>query len=184
MNSMALHDPPYYRYLLFEEWDKKAFRLIKKIARKKEYPRILGTPEEKNQFLKMLIRTQKSTYGWRKFLNDILKQIEKSCVIDTKALIIQYPLESVSNGTPAWVTYEEDKIVSNFIDELATRKVKFLGNDQEIAEFVLRFILGQLGHDWEQTIMLIWEILGDKDVIYLKDINKELKNFDYLKLFE
>lgn len=48
----------------------------------------------------------------------------------------------------------------------------------------MRFILGQLGYDWEQTIMMTWEMLGDKDKLSLKETNQELKKFDYLKLFE
>ena len=82
------------------------------------------------------------------------------------------------------MTYEEDKIVSDFIDELATKKVDFEGSDLKIGEFVLRFILGQLGHDWEGTIMMVWEMLGDGDKLNLRELNQEMRNFDYLKLFE
>jgi len=76
-----------------------------------------------------------------------------------------------------------DKIVNDFIDDLETKKIIFEGTNKEISEFVMRFILGQLGHDWEQTIMMIWEILGDKSTLNLKELNQEMKNFDYLNLF-
>ena len=55
---------------------------------------------------------------------------------------------------------------------------------EEIAEFILRFILGQLGHDWEQTIMMIWEMLGEDNSLFIDKLNKEMKNFDYLGIFE
>lgn len=180
---MSIHYPPKYRYALFESWDKEAFELIKRIAKSKNYPEIIGDEKGKNQFLISLIRTQKSLHGWRDFLIDVLEQVKKSNKISVSHLNAKYPLESVSKETPAWVTYEEDKIVSDFIDELKARKIDFIGTDEEISEFILRFILGQLSHDWEQTIMMIWEMLGDENKLSIKTLNEELKNFDYLRLF-
>lgn len=179
-----LHNPPYYRYSLSETWNKKAFLQIKEIAKSKNYPKIFGSEEEINKFLIMLIRTQKSLHNWNDYLADILEQVEKNNIIDTKSLITKYPSSTIGKDKPTWVTYFEDQIVSDFIDELETREIKFIGTNQEISEFILRFILGQLGNDWEQTIMMIWEMLGNDDTLIVKELNAELKNFDYLKLFE
>lgn len=180
---MAINNPPKYRYSFFEEWDREAFETIKNIAKTNFFPQITGSKKDKNQFLTTLIRTQKSLNDWRDFLKDTLDQIKSSGTINTKELNERYPPESIGKNVPEWVTYEEDKIVSNFIDELETRRIDFIGEDKEISEFVLRFILGQLGHDWEQTIMMIWELLGNENKVYLKALNEELKNFDYLKIF-
>lgn len=181
---MAIHYPPRYRYAWFNQWDKDTFAYIKTLAHTKTHPKILGTKEEKNQYLVMMIRTQKSLHGWEEFLKDTLDHIKQIGAIDTKILIEKYPSESVSKDVPAWVTYEEDKIVSSFINELAMKKIDFVGSDEEIGEFILRFILGQLGHDWESTILMIWEMLGDGSTLHIKDLNNEMKNFDYLKIFE
>ena len=181
---MTIQSPPQYRYSFFDPWDKQAYELIKKLAQSKEYPKILGTRDDKNIFLVTLIRTQKALHGWRKFLIDIIAQVKSNGIIDTIELIKKYPPESIAKDTPAWVTYKEDEIVSNFIDELATKKIDFVGTNEEISEFVLRFTLGQLGHDWEWTIMMIWEMLGNKDKLYINKLNKEMKNFDHSKLFE
>lgn len=179
---MAIHNPPQYRYALFDQWDKEAFDFIKEVGKQKNYPKIAGTEEDKNKFLIALIRTQKSLHDWRDFLKDMLAQIKQNNVIDTKFLNDKYPPESISEKAPAWVTYEEDKIVNDFIDELVTRKINFIGSDEEISEFAIRFLLGQLG-DWEWTIMMIWEMLGDNNQLSVKELNEEMKNFDYLKLF-
>ncbi len=181
---MSIHNPPQYRYALFDQWDKEAFDYIKRIGKQKSYPKITGTEKDKNKFLVALIRTQKSLHDWRDFLKDILTQIKQNGAIDTKSLNDKYPTETIGKEVPAWVTYEEDKIVNDFIDELATRKVSFVGSDEDISEFVVRFLLGQLGHDWEQTIMMIWELLGKNDQFSIKDLNEEMKNFDYLKIFD
>ena len=180
---MAIHDPPYYRYSLLEPWDKEAFELIKRIGKNKMYPKLLGTRDDKNNYLIALIRTQKSLHDWRDLLKDTLAQVKQTGTIDTKLLYEKYPPESISKEKPTWVTYEEDQIVNNFIDKLKTRKVNFVGTDKEIAEFILRFTLGQLSHDWEWTIMMIWEMLGDEDTLEIMGLNDEMKNFDYAGLF-
>lgn len=181
---MAIHNPPQYRYSLFEQWDKDTFALIRQIAKTGKYPSINGSQEDRNQFLTALVRTQKSLHDWRDFPRDVISQIQKNHQIDIIGLNKKYPPERIAKDMPAWVTYEEDKIVSNFIDELETRKVNFIGADEEIVEFILRFILGQLGHDWGQTIFMIYEMLGGGDELLVKDLNQELKGFDYCKLFE
>ncbi len=179
-----LHHPPYYRYSLFEKWDKETFDQIKKIAKTKNYPKILGNTFDKNQFLVTLIRTQKSLHNWRDSSKDILNQIKEENTINTILVNKKYPPESIGKNIPDWVTYEGDEIVNDFIDELATKKVFFKGTDMEISEFVIRFIISQLGHDWEQTIMMVWEMLGKNSTISLKELNDEMRHFDYLKLFE
>lgn len=181
---MAIHKIPQYRYPFFEHCDKKAFSTIKKIAKTKHFPRIAGSHQEINQFLTLLLRTQKAKHGWRESLLEIITQIEKTKKIDTIAFIKNHPPSSIKKDSPSWVTYKEDKIVSKFIDELATRKIDFQGTEREISEFTVRFVLGQLGNDWESTIMMVWEMLGDKKKISVKQLNKEMGNFDYLKIFE
>ena len=179
-----MRSPPFYRYALFEEWDKTAFNQIKEIGKTKTYPKVIGSKIDKNLFLITLIRTQKTLNDWRDLLKDILKQISDKNIIHTIVLNKKYPPSSIGNNVPDWVTYEEDKIVNNFIDELETRRINFEGTNDEISEFVIRFILGQLGHDWEQTILMIWEMLGKENTISLEKLNDEMKNFDYLKLFK
>lgn len=181
---MAIHYPPQYRYSLFDDWDHNTFALITNIGKTKKYPQVIGTQVEINDFLKILIRTQKSLHDWRAMLVDILDQVEKSNIIDTKNINIKYPPESISKEEPAWVTYKEDRTVSQFIDTLETREINFVGTNKEVAEFTMRFILGQIGLDWEQTIILILEMLGDEKELKLKELNNEFKNFDYLKLFK
>lgn len=181
---MPIQNPPHYRYSLSEQWNKDAFNQIKEIGQTKKYPKIIGSSDDKNHFLITLIRTQKSLHDWSDFLKDVLQQAKEDNAIDTSSLNKKYPPESIGKDIPQWVTYEEDRIVSDFIDELETRRITFQGIDKEIAEFIFRFILGQLGHDWEQTIMMIWEMLGEENSLSVSELNEEMRNFDYLKLFE
>ncbi len=181
---MAIHNPPRYRYSLFDPWDTKALTTIRQIAETKKYPKIIAThPEEIDAYLTMLIRTQKSLHDWRDFLKDTLAEIDEKGTITIQPLLLKYPPESIGTDAPEWVTYEEDKIVNNFIDELGIKKIHFSGTNEEISKFILRFIIGQLGHDWEWTIMMVWEMLGNGNTLSVPELNEELKNFDYLKIF-
>lgn len=146
---MPIKYPPQYRYSLFEQWDKKAFEQLKEIAKTKRFPEVIGSFNNKNQFLITLIRIQKAIGipyeeyerrrkmteselkirenqnkdDWRNMLMDILKQVEETNAIDTILLNKKYPPQSISKDIPAWVTYEEDKIVNDFIDDLETKKI-------------------------------------------------------------
>ncbi len=180
---MPIHNPPTYRYPLFDPWDKEVFEHIRVLASEETYPKLLGSKEDKDTLLVALIRTQKSTHGWRSLLKDTFDQIRQSGTIDTKALHKKYSPNSVGQDTPAWVTYKEDVIVNDFIDSLAHKRVNFVGSDVEIVEFILRFILGQLGSDWELTILMIWELLGDGSILIVSELNEEMRNFDYCGVF-
>ena len=167
-----------------DQWSKEAFSFIEKLAKTKKLPKIIGTKEEKNKYLVVLIRTQKSLHDWQQLPKDTLDQVKKIGAIDVASLVNKYPAQSISKKIPEWVTYPEDKIVSDFIDELDGKKLDFIGKDEEISEFILRFILGQLGHDWESTILMIWEMLGEDKTLSLASLNKEMRNFDYLHIFK
>lgn len=180
---MSIHNPPFYRYPLFDPWDKEAFQYLKELGSKGMFPKLVGAESDKNMFLIALIRTQKSLHDYRPILKDTLNHIKQSGTIDMKMLHEKYPPESISHDTPAWVTYKGDKIVNDFIDSLADRTIKFVGTDEEISEFILRFILGQLGHDWESTILMLWEMLGERNILLVKEPNQEMKNFDYCGVF-
>lgn len=180
---MPIHTPPFHRYPLFDPWDKEAFAFLTSIGKTKSFPAIKGSVKDLEKYLVALIRTQKSLHDYRHILKDTLEQIKQSNTIDARLLHEKYPPESVGTETPAWVTYKEDKIVNDFIDSLAHKKITFVGSELEIAEFILRFILGQLGHDWESTILMIWEMLGEGEKLVLKEVNEQMKTFDYCELF-
>ncbi|MCL4531217.1 MAG: hypothetical protein M1282_17655, partial [Chloroflexi bacterium] len=84
---MALHNPPEYRYSLFTLWDRKAFKLLKKIGKRRRFPRLVGDPEIRDKFLRALIRSQKSLHGWRGFLKAVLLEIEKAGAVDMSLLV-------------------------------------------------------------------------------------------------
>lgn len=175
--------PPKYRYLLPDDIDREMFEYIKNEGKNKDHFKLDGSEEDKNKFLILLIRTQKSLHDWRAIWIDILNEVKKNNIVDVRSLINKYPEDSIGDDVPDWVTYEGDRIVNDFIDELKTRKISFIGSEKEMIEFILRFWLAQLGSCWESSIMMIWEMLGDDSEISLLELNNELKGFDPLGIF-
>lgn len=180
---MPIHSPPFYRYPLFDPWDKEAFEFFKTVGQSESYPTLKGSSEDKNEYLIALIRTQKALHDYRSILMETITQVKETGAIDTAMLNAKYPPENISTEIPAWVTYKGDRIVNDFIDGLIHRKIQFIGSDVEVTEFILRFILGQLGQDWESTILMVWEMLGDGNTLVVKDLNEEMKKFDYCGVF-
>src|SRR3990167_8389736 len=94
--TMAIHNPPRYRYSLFDPWDTKALTIISQIAQAKKYPKIIAAhSEEIDAYLTMLIRTQKSLHDWRDFLKETLSEIDEKGTITVKPLLLKYPPESI-----------------------------------------------------------------------------------------
>ena len=147
-------------------------------------PTVQGSTQDKDKYLIALIRTQKSLHDYRPILKDTLEQIKKANNIDAMLIQTKYPPDSVSRETPAWVTYKGDTIVNDFIDSLSVRTITFVGSETEMGEFVLRFILSQLGHDWESAILMVWEMLGEGNTLVMRELNEELKKFDYCGVFQ
>lgn len=171
--------PPKYRYPLYDKWDKDCYQLIVKLARQKQIPKILGTKEEINEFLKLLIQSQKMD-DWRKFFRVVLKSISSRQIDIPKILEQKF---QIPKGYERWVVFREDKEISDFLDKFNKRRLQFIGSDKEIVEFILRFILAQLLLDWKSSLYALKEIIGGNSKIKLKSLNKVLSEFDYTNVF-
>src|SRR3989344_3963580 len=132
---------PEWQYPLYKEPDKVAYAILEKIGKSKLYPKLVGSKEEINDFLKLLVVSQKMKY-YRKFRDIALNEFKKK-----------------------------------------EAKIQFIGNDDEVSEFFVRFLLSQLLQDWRCPLMaVLLECLQDKKVKIAK-LNNLLKIWDYTKVF-
>lgn len=171
--------PPKYRYPLYDKWDKDCYKLIVKLANQKQIPIILGTKDEINEFLKLLIQSQKMD-NWRKFLRIILKSISSKQIDIPKILKQKF---QIPKDYEKWVIHREHKELSNFLDKLGKRRPHFIGSDEETVEFILRFTLAQQLLDWKGSLLAIKEIINKKSQVKLKHLSKILSEFDYTRVF-
>jgi hypothetical protein len=171
--------PPKYRYPLYDKWDKDCYKLIVKLSRQKQTPKILGTKEEINEFLKLLIQSQKMD-DWRKFFRIVLKSISLKQIDVPKILKQEF---QIPKGYERWVVFREDREVSDFLDKFSKKRLQFIGSNKEIVEFILKFILAQLLLDWKSSLYALKETIGRNSKIKLKSLNNVLSEFDYTHVF-
>lgn len=179
-NIKHIKNIPKYRYPLYEKWDRDCYNFIVKLVRQKRDLKILGKKEEINQFLKLLIQSQKMD-NWRKFLKIVLKSIYLKQINTTKILKQKFP---IPKGYGRWVIFREHKEISDFLDNFEKKNLQFIGNNKEIVEFVLRYILAQLLLEWKSSIYAMKEIIGNSLRIRLRLLNKVLSEFDYTNVFD
>lgn len=172
--------PPKYRYPLYDKWDKDCYKLIVKLAHQKQIPKILGTKEDINEFLKLLIQSQKMD-NWRKFFRIVLKPVSSKQIVIPRILKQKF---QIPKGYKRWVVFREDREVSDFLDNFEKRRLQFIGSDKEIVEFILRFILTQLLLDWKSSLHALKKFIGKNSKIKLKSLNKVLSEFDYTDVFK
>jgi hypothetical protein len=174
---------PEWQYPLYKDSDRIAYSLFENIGKSGKYPEIIGTESEVNDFLKLMIVSQKSK-NYRQFRDIAIEEI-KSGRIDVPALLEKGKnLEYVKGVDESWAIFQQDKRICELIDAFYDAKIKFEGKNREIAEFIIRFFLSQLLQDWRGPKMaVVLECLNDKKVKVSK-LNKLLKIWDYTKIFK
>jgi len=67
---------PEWQYPLYKESDKIAYAILEKLGKSKSYPKLIGSRDEINDFLKLLILSQKMK-DYRRFRNVVLGEFKK-----------------------------------------------------------------------------------------------------------
>ena len=67
---------PEWQYPLYKESDKVAYAILEKLGKSKSYPKLVGSKDEINDFLKLLVVSQKMK-DYRKFRDIALNEFKK-----------------------------------------------------------------------------------------------------------
>lgn len=173
---------PEWQYPLYEEWDRRYYKLIEKLAKNKKYPKIIGEQEDINIFLKTMIRAQKMK-DWRTFFEIIQDDFKKETFnikrINGKSKHLEIP-----KGIEDWVIFDSDKRICELNDKIGEQKIAFEGNEKEIFEFILRFIGSQFLFNWQTPLMAVFLEIEEKERVRVNKLNDLLKIWDYTKIFE
>ncbi len=173
---------PEWQYPLYKKSDKQAYSILGKIAKTKKYPKLKGSKEEINSFLKLLLQSQKMR-KYRTFRDSVLTQFQNK-EIDLKKILKENQNLKIPKGiVKSWVIFTQDKKLCELIDKVCDKKIEFQGNNKESIEFIIRFSLSQLLIDWRGPIMAtLLECLKNKKT-KLSKLNNLLKTWDYTKIF-
>ncbi len=69
------------------------------------------------------------------------------------------------------------------MDEFRDVDIQFIGNNDKIVEFVIRFLLSQLLQDWRGPLMAVLLECLQKKKVKIAKLNNLLKIWDYTKIF-
>lgn len=174
---------PEWQYPLYKESDKTTYTLLEKLGKSQKYPKLVGFKEEINRFLKLLILSQKMK-NYRRFRDIALNELKKREANISKILNESKDLEIPRGIDTSWAIVGQDKRLCELMDNFQDAKVEFIGNNEQIGEFCVRFLLSQLLQDWRGPLMaIILECLQDKN-IQLSKLNHLLRIWDYTKVFQ
>ena len=170
---------PEWQYPLYKESDKTAYLILEKIGKSKKYPQIVGLQNKINDFLKVMLISQRDK-DYRQFRDIVLDELKN------KEINVSNILEKGKNikiSDKSWATFIQDKRICELIDNISKTTIEFQGINDEIAEFIVRFWLSQLLQDWRgPLIAVLLECLDNKKVKVAK-LNDLLKIWDYTKIF-
>lgn len=174
---------PEWQYPLYKESDVTAYTVLEKLGQSKKYPTLAGSKEEINVFLRLLILSQKMK-DYRKFRDITLGEFKKK-EANIPTILEQSKNIEISRGIDeSWAIVGQDKRLCELMDEFQDAKTEFIGNNEQIGEFLVRFLLSQLLQDWRGPLMaVILECLQDKTV-QISTFNNLLKIWDYTKIFQ
>ena len=173
---------PEWQYPLYKVPDKVAYAILEKLGKSKSYPKLVGSKDEINDFLKLLVVSQKMK-DYRKFRDIALNEFKKKEANIPKILNESKNLEIPRGIDESWAIFIQDKRLCKLMDKFQDAKIQFIGNDDEVSEFFVRFLLSQLLQDWRGPLMaVLLECLQDKKIKIVK-LNNLLKIWDYTKIF-
>lgn len=173
---------PEWQYPLYKESDKVTYTLLEQLGKSKKYPTLVGSQDEINRFLKLLVLSQKMK-DYRKFRDITLDEFKKDKADIKKLLDKSKDLEIHRGIDASWVILLQDKRLCELMDQFQDGKIELVGSNTEVVEFVIRFLFSQLLQDWRGPLMaVILECLPNKTVKISK-LNNLLNIWDYTKIF-
>lgn len=174
---------PEWIYPLYKPFDKKVFKLLVKLGQGRINPKIIGTKNEISKFIKLLIVTQKMK-KYRIFRDIVLEGIKNKGIIDTQHLIKEGKKLKIPKGIDkSWAIFKQDQRLCILIDILVKSKVEYIGNKNDIIEFISRFLLTQLLQDWRGPKMMVVKESIKSRRVGIKKLNKLLKYWDFIGIF-
>lgn len=174
---------PEWQYPLYEAADRLAYSTLEKIGKSQSYPKLIGSAGEINEFLTLLILSQKMK-EYRIFRDITLGEFEKDRVDIPNILDEGKSLQIPRGVDESWAVFTQDKRLCELTDHFRDSRTEFQGTNDEIVEFVIRFLLSQLLMDWRGPLMAVLLECTKKHNVQISKLNDLLKNWDHTGIFK
>ena len=93
---------PEWQYPFWNKWNKDFYMFLEKVA-KRPHPKIIGTKEERNQFLQILLSGQKMK-DYRTFFNILMGEFQKE-EFDVSRIVGRSKYLEIPEGKPDWTIW-------------------------------------------------------------------------------
>jgi hypothetical protein len=171
---------PEWQYPLYEESDRKAYSLLERTGRSGRYPELIGTRKQIGSFLKAMILSQ-GARNYRGFRDLALDGLGRGSVI-VPEILKNGGLVS-QEADRSWAVFMQDKRICELMDRFGAVEMEFRGDNREVAEFVVRFLLSQLLQDWRGPLMAVVLECLENRIVKVSELNDMLKIWDYTGIF-
>ncbi len=120
---------------------------------------------------------------YRKFWGIALSEFKKKEVNIQDILTESKNLEIPKGIDKSWTIFTQDKRLCELMDKFQETKIKFMGTNDALSEFLVRFLLSQLLQDWRGPLMaVLLKCLRNRKVKIIQ-LNNLLKTWDYTHIF-
>ncbi len=178
-----MKENPEWQYPLYKESDKAAYGFLEKIGKSGKYPKLVGSKEEINAVVKLLILNQKMK-EYRKFWDITLGEFRKQ-EVQISAILKQGKHLNIPRGVDeSWAIFLQDKRLCELMDDFRDAYIEFRGNSSHISEFVIRFSLTQLLQDWRGPLMAVLLTCLQEKKVRITTLNSLLHRWDYTNIFQ
>jgi hypothetical protein len=177
-----MNRPPEYFYPLYGNWERNAYAILKKRADELEKMEVKTDQYATNLFFKSLIKSQKSK-NWKPFLQVVCTQQEMG-KLDVPALNEKAQRLEYKKGIDTWAVFTGDKRLCTLVDKTRNRKIQYVGTKNELAEFVIRYVLSQLLQDWRGPNMMLLVESSKSKRVKIPKLNRLLSKWDFTRRFK
>lgn len=174
---------PEWQYPLYKKSDVVTYSILRELGKSKKYPKFVGSKTEMDEFVKLLITSQK-VKDYRKLRDALLRKFRTRTVKLVDVLFGNKGIKIIKGTDSSWVIFQQDRRICELIDDFYASKIEFEGNAEEITEFVIRFLLSQLLQDWRGPLMAVLINCMKNKRIKVRGLNNLLKLWDYTKIFK
>ncbi len=165
-------------YPLYKDFDQKYFaKLVDAVKNEYEFT---GSKGEKIFFLKSLFYYQLITKDYRKLLIILDENLSSKTDI---AKINNLIRESKFETDLSWIKWLYEKEMIKLVNKLwRSKNLKFVGDDLQFNEFILRYLVSIWLVDWAGPCFAILRAT-ENEIFNLKECNEILNLWDFTKIF-
>ncbi len=163
-------------YPLYKQSDKKAYNVLKGHVGKI----IVKDNVNIDELIKTILISQ-CYYNYRKIRDRIIEELDRNNRINSSNIL--KTVETVDIDC-SWAVFRQDKEICDMCKKLKGKDVMYDGNNYTYSEFIIRFLLTQLMHDWRGPLIYVLKTSLENKRVNVPLLNAYLALWDFTNIFD